>query len=205
LKRTLFLILFALLPFLPLVSQNRFGIKAGAAAVLTPVFDISRGSVGIEPGHKWGFGFHAGVSFCISNDVIYFKPELLFESSTFEYIVQNNYETKMVRQSINRLNIPLLIGAQLGMASIYFGPSVAIKTGLPKALADVEDFEKLYDRISLEYHIGFGFDLSEKLKLDLRYIGYFGKNYEGLEKLGYQTFTLNKSNASLMISICYTL
>jgi hypothetical protein len=205
LKRTLFLLLFALLPYLPVVSQNRFGIKAGAAAVLTPVYDISRGSVGIEPGHKWGYGIHAGVSFCISNDVVYFQPELLFESNTFEYIVQYSNETEMVRQSINRLNIPLLIGAQLDMVSIYFGPSVAIKTGLPKALADVEDFERLYDRISLEYHIGLGFDLSEKLKLDLRYVGYFGKNYEGLEKLGYQTFTLNKSNASLMISICYRL
>ena len=203
-KKSLIILLIAGTTFWPAFSQNEFGIKTGASAVLTPIYDLSLGAVAIEPGHHWGYGIHAGVFFRICNDVLLFQPELFFEHNTFEFIVVNSYGTTIVQQSLNTLNLPLLLGVQFDMAHIYFGPSAELKIGLPKSLTDDENFKDLYDRISLEYEVGFGFDISEKIELELRYIGYLGKNKEGIEKIGNQTFKLNKSFAAIMVSIGYT-
>lgn len=189
---------------MPVFSQSEFGIKTGASAVLTPIYDLSFGAVGIEPGHHWGYGIHAGVFFRIYNDVLFFQPELFFEHNAFEFSVISSSGTTMVHQSINTLNLPLLLGVQFDMAHICFGPSAELKTGVPRSLTDDENFKNLYDRISLEYEVGFGFDISEKTELELRYIGYLGKNKEGIEIIGNQTFKLNKSFAAIMVSIGYT-
>ena len=202
-KKSLYILLFAGTTFLPALSQSEFGIKTGVSAVLTPIYDLSFGPVGIEPGHHWGYGIHAGVFFRICNDALFFQPELFFEHNAFEFSVISSYGTTMVQQSINTLNLPLLLGVEFDMAHIYFGASAELKIGLPKSLTDDENFKNLYDRISLEYELGFGFDISERIELELRYIGYLGKNKEGIEKIGNQTFKLNKSFAAIMVSIGY--
>ena len=201
-KSTIFLLLGVLIS-LPVYSQIKFGIKTGATAILVPVYDITFGSIGIEPDHVWNLGIRAGVFLRINSEVIYFQPEVAYESNTFEYTVINSYNSEVVEQSFNKLDIPLLVGAQFDKIRFYFGPSASIKIVLPKALVDDANFGKLYDEIAWEYQVGFGIDLLEKIDLEVRYKGYLGKDYEGVEKIGYQTITLKKCNSSFLFSIGY--
>ena len=202
-KKSIVFSLLGLLISLPVFSQIKFGIKTGVAAILVPIYDISFGSVGIEPEHTWNLGIRAGVFLRINSDVLYFQPEIVFESNTFKYTVINNYISEVVKQSFNKLDIPLLLGAQFDKIRLCFGPSASIKIGLPKALVDVANFKKLYDKIAWEYQVGFGIDLNEKIDLEARYRGYLGKDYEGIEKIGYQTLTLKKCNSTFLFSIGY--
>ncbi len=201
LKKSIVFLLSGVLISLPQFSQIKFGIKTGATAILVPIYDISFGSIGIEPDHTWNLGIRAGVFLRINSEVIFFQPEVAFEFNTFEYNVINNYISEVVKQSFNKLDIPLLLGAQFDKIRFCLGPSASIKIGLPKALVDDADFKKLYDKIALEYQVGFGIDLLEKIDLEVRYRGYLGKDYEGLEKIGYQTLTLKKSNSTFLFSI----
>jgi hypothetical protein len=203
LKKSIVLFLFAVIISLPVFPQIKFGIKTGATEAFVPIYDISFGSIYINPDHKGDLGIHAGAFFRINKEVLYFQPEVTFESNTFEYTVRENYVIKVARQSINKLDIPLLIGAQFDLIRLCLGPSASIKIGSPEALVDDADFNKLYDKISWEYQVGFGIDLLEKIDLEVRYRGYLGKDYEGIEKIGYQTITLKKSIASFLFSIGY--
>jgi hypothetical protein len=203
LRRTLIFLLFAGLTSLPLSSQVRFVVKTGATAQLTPVYDMNYGTIRIEPEHTGGLGVHAGLSVYIGSEPVYVQPEVLFESVTFQYIVFYRFNRGIVRQSINKLYLPLLVGIQFDVMRIFFGPSVAIRTESPKALVNEADFSKLYSKTSLDYQVGFGLDLLKKIDLEVRYRAYLGKHYEGIQTIGYQTITLNKSNSSILLSIGY--
>lgn len=200
-KRLTGILLVTILYSLQVFPQVNFGIKAGGSAILVPVYDITFGAVGIEPWAKWGYGIHAGVSLNIQSDVFFFQPEVLFESRKYRYHVENNYDSREVEQRINCIEVPLLIGARFDMMRICFGPSVSIKTGSPTPLVSNPDISSLYDRISPEYQTGFGVTIHDRVDIELRYKGYLGRNTEGIEKIGYQTFTLNKSNSSIIMSI----
>ncbi|MCX6334775.1 MAG: outer membrane beta-barrel protein [Bacteroidia bacterium] len=202
-KKSVTLLLFTILFFSPVFSQIKFGIKIGGIATLAPIYDIPFGSVGIEPYNKWNFGIRSGVFLRINSEVLYFQPEAAFEYNTIKYTVINNYTSRVVKQSFNKLDIPLLLGAQFDKIRFCLGPSASIKIVSPKALVNDVNFDKLYGKIAWEYQIGFGVDLLEKVNLEARYRGYLGKDYEGIEKIGYQTFTLKKSNASFIFSISY--
>ena len=202
-KKSIILLLFAGLFPLPVFSQIKFGIKTGPIAILVPIYDISLGPVYIEPSHAWNLGIHAGVFFRIGTEVMYFQPEVVFEFNNFKYNVINNYDVKVVKQSINNLDIPLLVGAQFNVVRLCIGPSASIKIGSPEELVNDPDLNKLYNKIAMEYQLGFGIDLHKKIDLDIRYRGYLGKNAEGVEKIGNQRFTLHKSNSSFLFSIGY--
>ena len=203
LKKSIVFFLFAVIISLPVFSQIKFGIKSGPIVILVPIYNISFGSYRIEPEHTWDSGIRASVYLRINSDVLYFQPEVAFEYNTFEFTVIYNYNSGVVKQRFNKLDIPLLLGAQFDNVRFCFGPSASIKTGLPKALVDDADFSKLYNKIALEYQVGFGLDLLEKIDLEVRYRGYLGKDYEGIENIGYQRFTLKKSVSSLLFSIGY--
>lgn len=203
LKKSIGFFLFAVLISLPVFPQIKFGIKTGPIVILVPVYNISFGSISITPEHTWNSGIRASVFLRINSEVLYFQPEVAFESNAFEFNVINKYISEVVKQRFNKLDIPLLLGAQFDKIHFCFGPSASIKTGLPKPLVDDADFSKLYDKIAWEYQVGFGIDLLEKIDLEVRYRGYLGKDYEGVEKIGYQTFTLKRSNSSFLFSIGY--
>jgi hypothetical protein len=202
-KKLLITISLVILFAMPVFSQTRFGIRVGGIASLVPIYDITRGFVGAEPAHKWGTGIDASIFLSINTESMYFQPEISFESTTYEYIVIDNYVTSIVKQNFDKLNIPLLFGIQLETVRFFLGPSPSIKLVLPEAFVDNPDFYKIYDKISLDYQVGFAIEILEKIDLELRYRGFLGKNVEGVEKLGYQTFTLNKSNSSIFLSVGY--
>lgn len=188
---------------MPLSSQVRFVVKTGATAQLTPVYHMNNGSIRIEPEHTGGLGVNAGLSLYIGLESVYLQPEVLFESVKFEYIVIYQHNSNIVRQSINKLYLPLLVGIQFDVLRIFFGPSIAIRTDTPKALVNEADFSKIYRKTTMDYQAGFGLELLKKIDLEVRYRAYLGKYYEGIQTIGYQTITLNKSNSSILLSIGY--
>jgi hypothetical protein len=203
LKRSLTILILAGLFSLPLFSQVKFGIKTGVTAQLVPVYDMNYGSIRIEPKQSGGLGFHTAAYLCIGTESMFFQPEVLFESVTFEYIVIYQHVLKNIKQNVKKLYMPLLFGVQFNVMRIYFGPAPSLRIGAPKPLVPEPGFEKLYSKFSLDYQLGIGIDLLKKLDLEVRYRAYLGKHFEGVEKIGYQTITLNKSNSSILLSIGY--
>ena len=199
-KLIVLLIVFVLA--LPAFSQINFGIKAGAATTTVPTYDLSTGANNIEALKDAAWGFQAGVFLRLSLLGIYLQPEVVFASNTYEYnVTQGTNPTELVKQTFNRLDVPVLLGIKLGPLRINAGPAAAVQIGTPKALVDDPDFESLYKGATFGYQAGIGFDLFKKLTIDARYGGSLSEKFGDAVTIGGQTFALDQRQPSFIVSL----
>ena len=106
-----------------------------------------------------------------------------------------------MKQTFNRLDIPVLIGFKLGPVRINAGPAAAIQIGSPKALIDDPNFEDMYKGATFGYQAGAGFDLFKKLTIDVRYEGSLSGKFGDAVTIDGQTFNLDSRQPSLLLSL----
>ena len=200
--KKLIVVLFAFLLALPVFSQVNFGIKAGAATSTVPTYDLSTGDNNIEALKDASWGFHAGVFLRLAFIGIYLQPEVVFATNTYEYnVTQGSDPTELLKQTFNKLDIPILLGFKLGPIRLNAGPAAAIQIGTPKALIDDPDFESLYKGATFGYQAGIGFDLFKKLTVDARYGGSLSEKFGDSVSIGNQTFALDHRQPSFIVSL----
>ncbi len=200
--KKLIVLLFAFLLAFPAFSQVNLGIKAGAATSTVPTYDLSSGSNNIEALKDAAWGFHAGVFLRLSLLGVYLQPEVVFASNTYEYnVTQGSNPTELLKQTFNRLDIPVLLGLKIGPIRINAGPAAAIQIGTPKALIEDPDFESLYKGATFGYQAGIGFDLFKKLTIDARYGGSLSEKFGDAVTIGGQTFALDQRQPSFIVSL----
>ena len=185
----------------PTFSQINLGIKAGAATTTTPVYDLASGTYAIEALKDAGWGFQAGVFLRLSLLGIYLQPEVVFASNSYEYNVTEDAVTDIVKQTFNRLDIPVLLGFKLGPLRINAGPAAAIQIGTPKALVEDPSFEDLYKSATFGYQAGIGIDLFKKLTIDARYGGSLSEKFGDAISIGGQSFALDQRQPSVILSV----
>lgn len=195
------ILLLAGFPFLTGSAQFKVTVKGGVTAQLAPVYDMNYGNIRVEPERTTGFGYHFGLSGYFGNGTVFFQPEIQYESVSFDYIVIYEHARNIVKQEIDKLYFPMLVGIQFDIGRIYFGPSLSLRTEPPTPLISDPLFAKLYRKECLEYNVGFGVDVLKYIDIEIRYRAYLGKHYESIQKIGYQTITLNKSNSSILLTV----
>jgi len=203
-KKLLVLVLAAFIA-IPSYSQLfKFGIKAGAQSTTVPTYDFSTGSsnYSIEALENAQWGFHGGIFARIKLGPIFLQPEVVFTTSTFDYNVNDGVTADILKaQTFNRLAIPLLIGFKLGPIRINAGPAASVQIGTPAALIDDPDFENMYKSALWGYQAGLGIDLFKKLTVDARFAGGLGDLLGESVTLGTQTFNLDYSQTTIMLSL----
>lgn len=199
--RKLFVIILTLFLVLPTFSQIKFGIKAGASTATVPTYDISTGTTTISALKDAAWGFQAGAFLRLGLMGVYLQPEVVFATNTYEYNVKTATATSVLKQSFNRLEIPVLLGLKLGPLRINAGPSATVQIGSPKALVNDPNFEELYKAATFGYQAGVGLDIFNKIALDVRYGGSLSKKFGDAVSIGSQTFNLDSRQPSLILSV----
>ncbi|HPC99592.1 MAG TPA: outer membrane beta-barrel protein [Bacteroidales bacterium] len=199
-KKVVTLLLISVLS-VPLFSQIKFGLKAGAATATVPTYDLSTGTNNIQALKDAAWGFHAGLFVRLSLLGIYLQPEAVFATNTYEYNVTTVSGSDIMKQTFNKLEVPVLVGFKLGPIRLNAGPAAAIQIGSPKALIDDPDFENMYRGATFGYQAGLGFDLFKKLTFDARYGGSLSGKFGDAVTIGGQTFQLDQRQPSFILSV----
>ncbi|MBP8958837.1 MAG: PorT family protein [Bacteroidales bacterium] len=195
------IIVFVFLFSVPVFSQIKFGLKAGATMADVAEYNFTDGSTTIEALKNAAWGFHAGLFLRVSLFGVYIQPEAVFASNTYEYNVTTVSATELKKQTFNKLEIPVLLGFKLGPIRINAGPAADILIGSPKALVEDSNFDELYRNATFGFQAGLGFDLLKKLTFDVRYSGSLSGKFGDAVNIGGQTFKLDHRQPSLLLSV----
>jgi hypothetical protein len=200
--KRLFVILLVALIAIPAFSQIKFGLKVGAATSTVPTYDIQTGANNIEALKDAGWGLQGGLFVRLSLLGIYLQPEAVFATNTYEYTVtQGTNNPEILKQTFNRLEVPVLLGFKLGPVRINAGPSASVNIGSPKALIDDPNFEEMYKGATFGYQAGLGFDLFKKLTFDARYGGSLSGKFGDAVTIKGQSFQLDQRQPSFILSV----
>jgi hypothetical protein len=201
--KKIIIVLFAALISIPAFPQLlKFGLKAGGQTTTVPTYDISTGTTNITSIKDWQWGFHAGAFLRLKIAFLTLQPEVVFVSNTFDYSVSSGGPSAVPdQQTFNRLAIPLLLGVKLGPIRVNAGPAASVQIGTPKALVDNPNFENMYKTALWGYQAGLGVDLFKHLTLDARFAGGLGDMLGDKVTIGSQTFNLDYSQTTFMLSL----
>jgi hypothetical protein len=205
--KKLLVLLFAMLIALPAISQIKFGLKVGASTTSISMGDAklvtSSGGAKylLDKAEGANYGFHAGAFLRVNISKLYIQPELLFATRSNAYTFKNVgtvVDSATVKQTFNKLDIPIMIGVKLGPVRINGGPVGSVRIGSPKELIDDSNVKQLYASMTFGYQAGLGLDLFKKLTIDLRYEGSLSKYQNKL-----QGITLDDRPNAFLLSLGY--
>lgn len=198
--KKLFAVILVCLMAVPAFSQLKFGIKAGASTTTVPQYNSVTGTTTISSLKTAAWGFHAGIFLRAELGPVYLQPEAVFASNSYEYNV-NSTVNEVLKQSFNRLEIPVLVGLKFGPIRLNAGPSATVPIGSPKALVNDPNFNSLYRGTTFGYQAGIGIDILNTITLDARYGGSLAKKYGDAVNVGGTTFRLDSRQPSLILSV----
>ena len=201
--KKIIIVLFAALISVPAFPQLfKFGIKAGGQTTSVPTYNFTDGTTNITNIEDWQWGFHAGAFARIKLAFLTIQPEVVFMSNAFDYSVSEGGLPEVPKsQTFNRLAIPILLGVKLGPIRLNAGPAASVQIGTPEALISDPNFEDMYKSALWGYQAGLGIDLFKKLTLDARFAGGLGDMLGDQVTIGGQTFNLDYSQTTFMLSV----
>jgi hypothetical protein len=196
-----FLFILAIVLSLPSFSQVNFGIKAGASTTTVPSYDISGSGTSISALKNAAWGFQAGIFLRFEIGGVYLQPEAVFANNSYDYNVQTSTLSSVVKQSFNRLEVPVLLGVKLGPLRINAGPSARIPIGSPKQLIVDPNWDSMNRGTTFGYQAGIGIDILKTLTLDARYDGSLAKRFGNSTTIGNQTIKLDSRQPAFVLSV----
>jgi hypothetical protein len=186
-------ILFVVLISIPAFSQIKFGLKVGVSTTslsMPTIKTVSSGTTSftVDGLSSAKYGFHGGAFVRLTFFGVYIQPELLFSTRTNEYTVTNvtnqaSPVAYVAKQNFNKLDIPVMLGFKLGPLRLNAGPTGSLLINSPKAIITNPDYKNNYNRMTIGYQAGLGFDLLNFLTFDLRYEGNLKKYQNQIQNL----------------------
>jgi hypothetical protein len=196
--RSLILVFFAFLIYASASGQVRIGIKGGLST-----FDIKAGDlILLDQNDAESFklkiqdakyGIHIGFFLQAKTDFLFFQPELLFNSNSVDYEVEDlsNGEIRILDENYQQLDIPLMVGFRAGPLRLGAGPVGHLAISSTSDLLNIDGYDQKFDGMSWGWQAGIGLDFW-KLHFDFRYEGnlsnfgdhitFFGEKYQFDEK-----------------------
>ena len=213
--KKVFAILVVVLISIPAFSQIKFGLKAGVSTtslsmptIKTVTSPASSGSntYTVDALTNAKYGFHVGAFVRLTFFGVYLQPEVLFSTRTNEYTVkdvtnQASPVSYIAKQSFNKLDIPVMLGFKLGPLRLNAGPVGSLLINSPKAIITNPDFKNNYNRMTIGYQAGVGFDLFNFITFDLRYEGSLKKYQNQIQNLTGTKFTLDDRPNAFLLSV----
>ena len=213
--KKLIAIVFVVLVSIPAFSQIKFGLKAGVSTtslsmptIKTVTSPASSGSntYTVDALTNAKYGFHFGAFVRLTFFGVYLQPEVLFSTRTNEYTVkdvtnQASPVSYIAKQSFNKLDIPVMLGFKLGPLRLNAGPVGSLLINSPKAIITNPDFKNNYNRMTIGYQAGVGFDLFNFITFDLRYEGSLKKYQNQIQNLTGTKFTLDDRPNAFLLSV----
>jgi hypothetical protein len=207
--KKLFAILLIAIISVPAYSQLKFGLKAGVSTTSLSMATLKTVTSGtttytVDALTTAKYGFHGGVFMRLTVFGIYVQPEFLFSTRSNEYTVKNvtaATPAQVVKQSFNKLDIPVMVGFKLGPLRLNAGPAASLLINTPKELINSPDFKNMYSRMTIGYQAGVGLDILKTLTFDLRYEGSLKKYQNQIENALGTKFNLDDRANAFLFSV----
>lgn len=165
-------------------SQIRLGVKAGIYSNDLDVSTIEIDKPGLRDKFKLAleeanYGIQLGVQIrAYLGERLLLQPELLFNSNTVEFTTEDlddpQLADRIFEESYQYLDIPVLIGWDLGPLRIQAGPTGHLYLDSSSELFDFENYDQNFNDLTIGYQFGLGLDLWG-LTVDVRREGNFTK------------------------------
>jgi hypothetical protein len=206
--KKLIAIVFVVLVSIPAFSQIKFGLTAGVSTTslsMPTIKTITSGTTSftVDALTAAKYGFQGGAFVRITLFGFYIEPELLFSTRTDDYTVTNVQSTEsiIVKQTFNKLEVPVMLGFKLGPLRLNAGPTGSLLINSPKELISDPDFKNNYSRMTFGYQAGLGFDLLNFLTFDLRYEGSLKKYQNQIQNLIGTKYNLDDRPNAFLFSV----
>lgn len=174
-KKPLFLSLAFLFVAVSAFSQLKLGIKAGFSTDQLDKETVNAQGMSIAiKDANYGVHFGLMVKGFIS-DRFYLQPEALINSNSVNYTVNDVSDgliNKVLKESYQNLDIPFMLGYQLGPLHLEAGPVGHVHIASKTELDEIGGYEQRFNDFSLGYQAGAGLDIW-KLTVGVRYEGNF--------------------------------
>jgi hypothetical protein len=209
--KKLFVLTLIVIVSIPAFSQVKFGLKAGVSTTnlsMAHLKTLTSGNTSytVDAITTAKYGFHGGAFVRLTLLGIYLQPELLFSTRTNEYAISNTTNLQSItsyvaKQSFNKLDIPVMLGFKLGPIRLNAGPVGSLLINSPKDLITNPDFKNNYNKMTIGYQAGLGFDLLKFLTFDLRYEGSLKKYQNQIENLAKTKVNLDDRPNAFLFSV----
>lgn len=191
----------------------RFGIKAGAGSssikgddIVLAVTDRSVDELKLKA-EGATFGVHFGLMSRINIPLlpIHIQPELLFTSAGGKYTVENvtqSLKEEDVKQTFNRVDIPIIVGYKLGPVRLLGGPVASFVLSEGFSTESIGNVESDFNSATWGIQAGLGVDILNKVTVDLRYEGSLSKLGDSAT-FGGQDFPFDSRASQVLVSVGY--
>lgn len=176
-------------------AQTVAGVKFGLSAPYISPEDIAVNYDGVNyydiKVDRAAYGVHAGLFLEATMGHFFIQPELLFNSSTVNYLVDTLYTfseaSARVTETYRQLDMPLMMGFKAGVLRIGVGPVGHLHVSSESDFDGYEGYQPDFEKFTYGWQAGIGFDFW-KLHFDVRYesnqaqfgdhLTFFGKDYD---------------------------
>jgi len=202
-KKLIFLIFILSLSLMANAQLLRFGVRGGVNASKVNIDQKLIVTSGSEEYILKGlseskFGYHFGAFMRIKLSVLSVQPELIFSSTGGKVSVTDINGFEDIKElNFNRVNVPVLVGINMGPIRFHGGP---VGTFLISSKADLFNYKDNLQKATFGYQAGIGFDLLKKITFDARYEGSLSKLGSGVS-VGGQNFNFDSRDSQFIFSL----
>jgi hypothetical protein len=102
---------------------------------------------------------------------VFIQPELLFTTTAVDYTIEDLFtgEDGIFRERVYHLALPVMAGLKFGFFRVQAGPVYRIHLASSSELTQIEGLQRKFGQSTLGLQAGIGFDLGDKVALDIRY------------------------------------
>lgn len=120
------------------------------------------------------YGIHAGLYTRIKLGPVYVQPEVLFNTESYEYTIEDFDQSganQVFNDRFNSLDIPIMIGFKTGPFRLQAGPIGTLLISNDNQLETLtETYERKLSNLTWGYQAGAGVDIG-RINLDVKYEG----------------------------------
>ncbi len=186
-------------------SQIKFGIRGGInSSRLNSSTEVITGDYKITCPNYSVIGYHVGLISQIKLFNFFIQPELLYshinnDLNVYNLNSANPEDATAVKQTINRIDIPVLVGFKLSILKLEAGPVASFVISNNSDLDTITEYDMQWNKATIGYQAGIGLDIG-KIALDVKYEGNLSKLGTGIT-IGNTTTSFDTRLNQIIVSI----
>lgn len=151
-------------------------------------------------------GIHFGIMTQFQINNLLLRPEFIFNSNTINYQVvdlQNSSANTIAKEKYQNLDIPIMLGYNLGGLRVMAGPVGHVFITNKSELTKIENFSQDFSALTIGYQAGLGIDIGN-FWIDFRYEGNLTKLGKGI-RFSDKEFYFSQTPSRLILSLTFAI
>lgn len=170
-------------------AQIRIGLRGGINSSTFKANEVVDNTNGLKITYPKDakLGFHFGLISQIKLFNVFIQPEMLLTTNKNTIAVEDLTapagspdKVKLLDQTFNKLDIPILAGMKFGPAKIELGPVATFLLKEKSDLLEGTTYKEIYKNATIGYQAGLGLEAG-KLTVDFKYEGNLSKFGDGIK------------------------